>query len=142
MEARSKYKTKQKEILLDYMISKSGEHITAGDVCEHFRSRGDSIGQSTVYRQLEKLVDEGILNKYTIDPNTPACFEYMGSDSHVENGICYHCKCEKCGRLIHLHCDEMEAIGRHMYEHHAFLLDPVRTVLYGLCDTCAAKETQ
>jgi len=140
MEPRSTYKTKQKEILLDYLINRPGEHITAGDVCEHFKSKGSSIGQSTVYRQLERLVDEGVLSKYTIDVNSPACFEYMGKDSHVEKGICFHCKCEKCGKLIHLHCDEMEAIKNHMLEHHGFTMDPMRTVFYGLCEDCSKEQ--
>ena len=67
------YKTKQKEILINYFKSSPGKHITAGDVCEHCKAQGENIGQSTVYRQLEKLVDEGIINKYIIDPGSPAC---------------------------------------------------------------------
>ena len=59
---RSKYKTKQREILLEYLKALSGEHITAGDVCEYCKAQGSSIGQSTVYRQLESLVDEGLIN--------------------------------------------------------------------------------
>ncbi|MCR4657969.1 MAG: transcriptional repressor, partial [Lachnospiraceae bacterium] len=60
MNSRSKYKTKQREILVEYLKSVAGEHITASDVCSYFKERGAAIGQSTVYRQLERLVDEGI----------------------------------------------------------------------------------
>ena len=66
MNPRSKYKTKQREILLDYFAKVPGVHITASDVCEYFKSQGSPIGQSTIYRQLESLVDEGIINKYII----------------------------------------------------------------------------
>ena len=136
MDSRSKYKTKQREILIDYFKSFPGLHITAGDVCDYFKSRGSSIGQATVYRQLESLVDEGILNKYTLDSSSPSCFEYMGADSHEESGICFHCKCRKCGRLIHMKCDELESIKDHLFAEHGFKLDPIRTVFYGLCETC------
>ena len=136
MGERSSYKTKQKENLLDYLAENEGKHITACDVCDHFKGMGIPIGQSTVYRQLERLVDEGILNKYTIDVNSPACFEYMNAKSHGEGEVCFHAKCEKCGKLIHLHCDEMIEISRHLAKEHNFTLDTKRTVLYGLCDKC------
>ena len=75
MDSKPKYKTKQRETLLRYLETVPGTHITAADVYEYFRSQGTPIGQSTIYRQLEHLVDEGIINKYIIDANTPACFE-------------------------------------------------------------------
>ncbi len=135
MNERSRYKTRQRETLLAYCRTVSGSHFTAGDVCAYFRSQGTAISQSTVYRQLESLVDEGIINKYIIDGNSPACFEYVGADAH-EGEVCFHCKCEKCGKLIHLHCDELEEIQSHLLKEHQFKLDPLRTVFYGICDQC------
>ncbi len=136
MDSRSKYKTKQREILLSYLKSVTGQHITASDVCACFKEQGAAIGQSTVYRQLESLVDEGLVNKYNIDANSPACFEYVDHDNCCADGICFHCKCEKCGRLIHLKCDELSDIVGHLQDEHRFRLDPKRTVLYGLCEQC------
>ena len=133
---RSKYNTKQREVLLEYLKSVSGRHVTAGDVCAYLKEHGTAIGQATVYRRLESLVDEGIVNKYIIDANSPACFEYIDSDSHAEGEICFHCKCVGCGRLLHLHCDELAAIIDHLYDEHSFRLDPKRTVFYGTCEKC------
>lgn len=136
MVSHSRYRTKQREILLGYFENIPGIHVTAADVCEHFRSQGARIGQSTIYRQLESLVDEGLINKYIIDANSPACFEYMGHNVHRSGEVCFHCKCEVCGRLIHLHCDELEEIQAHLFKAHGFKLDPLRTVFYGLCEEC------
>ena len=136
MNPRSKYKTKQKEILLGYLKSVAGEHITANDVCEYLKQQGSSIGKSTVYRQLESLVEEGVIKKYIIDVNSPACFEYVGEGECEEPETCFHCKCEKCGKLIHMHCDELNEIQFHLYAEHMFKLDPTRTVLYGFCEQC------
>lgn len=136
MDSKTKYKTKQKELLVRYLASKQGEHITAGEICEYMKSQGETIGQSTVYRRLESLVDEGILNKYIVDGNSPACFEYIGEDDHDAEHVCYHCKCEKCGKLIHLHCDEIKEIQNHLLKDHSFRMDPKRTVFYGLCEKC------
>lgn len=136
MNSRSKYKTKQREKVLACLEAAPGAHITAGDICEYYRQRGTSIGQATVYRQLESLVDEGVINKYIIDGNSPACFEFVGAASHGGAESCFHCKCEKCGKLIHLHCDEVEEMRAHLLQEHRFKLDPLRTVFYGLCEQC------
>ena len=48
--------------------------------------------------------------------------------------------CEKCGKLIHLHCEELEGIGEHLLKDHGFTLNSMRTVLYGICEDCAGKN--
>ncbi len=136
MAVKGKYRTKQREELLHYFETRPNVHTTANEVCGYFREKQIRIGQATVYRQLEQMVDDGILNKYIIDANTPACFEYVGREEHVHDEVCFHCKCEKCGKLIHLHCDELNGIASHLDEEHHFLLDPKRTVFYGICEEC------
>ena len=137
MNNKSKYNTKQRDILLGFLKSSRGRHVTVHDVCEYCGFRGERIGQTTIYRQLERMVDEGIVNKYIIDPNSPACFEYVGDSAHNTAGVCFHCKCEKCGKLTHLHCEELEEIKGHLAAAHGFSLDPFRTVFYGVCEDCA-----
>lgn len=140
MSIRPRYKTKQKDVLIEYFKSIPGTHVTAGEVVNVLIERGEPIGQATVYRHLESLVNEGILKKYVIDGNSPACFEYVEADDHLEGSACFHCKCEKCGRLIHLNCVEMIEIKEHLMRHHQFRMDPYRTVFYGICQECAEKE--
>lgn len=135
MNSKGQYKTKQGDELRAFLEQSPGKHITAGDVCDYFRQSGKSIGMATVYRQLEKMVDEGIVTKYSIDAGSPACFEYLGN--HLNEEVCYHCKCQVCGRLIHMHCDELPELQKHVLEHHGFAIDPVRTVFFGTCKECA-----
>ena len=129
----SKYKTKQQEVLIGCIKSMSGEHFTAAEVYASLKARNARVAQATVYRA---LVEQGSVKKYIIDVNSPACFEYVGSDCCAGNETCFHCKCEKCGKLIHLHCDELKTIQAHMSKEHRFNLDPMRTVFYGLCEDC------
>ncbi len=139
MSTKQIYKTKQREILIQYLEQVPGVHITVNDVCEHCRAVGAPIGQTTVYRQLEKMVDEGLVNKYTIDGSSAACFEYVPDAGTRDQEQCFHCKCEKCGKLIHLHCEELALIGEHLRKSHSFYLNPMRTVFYGLCEDCAGE---
>lgn len=136
MNPRSKYKTRQRESLMEFLRTVPGVHITAGDVCEYFRKRGTPIGQSTVYRQLESLVDEGVVNKYVIDGGSPACFEYISEDAHGGAEGSFHCKCEKCGKLIHMRCEELDEVGARLYGRYGFKVDPARTVFHGVCKEC------
>ena len=137
MNVRNQYNTRQRSRLLEYMQAVPGEHFTAKDVCDYFQACGAPIGVATVYRQLERMVEEGLVNKYIIDANSPACFEYVDRQATCGEE-CFHCKCEKCGKLIHLHCEELVQIRSHLKEEHHFTLDPLRTVFYGLCEECAA----
>ena len=79
------------------------------------------------------------MQKYNVDGTSSACFEYIG-DHGEEHENCYHCKCEKCGKLIHLQCNEVEILKQHMQQHHDFQMDPHRTVFYGICGECSKKE--
>lgn len=139
MNSKAQYKTKQREELLAYLESVQGTHVTVNEICLYFRQLGKPIGTTTVYRHLDHMVEEGLVNKYIIDSASSACYEYIGSHEHCHQPACYHCKCEKCGQLIHLECNELAGISRHMLEHHGFEMDPLRTVFYGICETCKEK---
>lgn len=135
-----KYRTQHREELLSYLKTIRGQHFTVADLHAHFLEIGKPMGTTTVYRQLERLVDDGVVSKYVIDPNTSACFEYTGEKQEREEQLCVHCKCERCGRLIHLHCEEMQMIELHLRAHHHFLWNPLRTVFYGICEDCRAEK--
>lgn|SRR5699024_8973762 len=138
METKSHYKTRQSEQIADYLRSRPGQHITAAELCAHFAGNGVHMGKATVYRHLDRMVEEGTVTRYTVDGATGACYAYTGPHEASAGETCYHCKCEQCGALIHLHCDEVEHLRRHMLAHHGFALDGRRTVFYGLCEACRA----
>lgn len=141
MNTKTQYQTKQRDDLLAFLKEQSGQHITVNDICSHFKAKGVSIGTATIYRQLDKMVSQGIVVKYVIDVGSPACFEYVGEQAHQTEGSCYHCKCEICGRLVHMHCEELVKLEKHLKGHHGFTVNPMRTVFYGICDSCAAAES-
>ena len=88
---------------------------------------------------IQDLVEQGLVAKYVVDGTSSACFEYLGHDEHCHKHICFHCKCEKCGKVIHLECGEMTHLGEHMLEDHGFQWDFTRTVFYGICEECRGK---
>lgn len=86
------------------------------------------------------MVEQGLVAKYTVDGTSSACFEYLGQEEQCHKHICFHCKCEKCGKVIHLECEEMTHLGKHMLDDHGFQWDFTRTVFYGVCQECQEKE--
>lgn len=134
-----KYKTKQGEELLAYLRTTKGQHITTATVVAHFAQQGKTIGLATVYRQLERLVDAGLVNKYFLAQGGGAHFEYIDKE-HECAPLCFHCKCKNCGALIHLECKTLEHIQNHLLADHSFVLDPVRTVFYGICKNCCETD--
>jgi len=138
---KATYKTKQQELLFSYLREMQGQHFTAEDVRNHFDKKNISIGIATIYRQLEKLVAEGKIQKYFIDEHSAACFEYLGEGcSHQEEH--FHLKCDICGKLIHLECEELATIKGHLESDHGFVLNPLKTVFYGICTECASKQKE
>lgn len=133
MSTKSQYHTRQQEELLCFLRMHPG-HFTAGELCTQL---GNTMGTTTVYRQLDKLVQAGLVTKYIIDSHSPACFEYA---EHQDS--CCHCKCQQCGRLIHMHCHELPVLEQHILAHHGFAIDPARTVFYGLCQECARENAE
>ena len=139
---KAPYKTKQMAEMLNYLKSVQGNHVTVNDICDYFQTKGIAVGTTTIYRHLDKMVKEGLVAKYVIDGTSSACFEYVGSLEGKKQISCYHCKCEKCGKLVHLQCSEVEILKQHMMEHHGFEMDSLRTVFYGVCSECAQTQKQ
>ncbi|MBO4242615.1 MAG: transcriptional repressor [Clostridiales bacterium] len=140
MTDKKGYKTKHQGELIDYLKTIPGKHVTAGEICSCMKANGSTIGTATVYRQLEKLVSEGTINKYIVDEGSSACYEFVPDGEHCKAENCYHLKCSSCGKLIHMECDEVAQLTCHIKEHHGFKVDPKRTVFYGICSDCEAGE--
>ncbi|MBQ4304651.1 MAG: transcriptional repressor, partial [Lachnospiraceae bacterium] len=66
MTGRSGYRTRQKEELTEYLMKREGTHLTAAQIHDDFRAMGLNMGMATIYRHLDKLVEEGTVRKYTI----------------------------------------------------------------------------
>ncbi|MDR0624286.1 MAG: transcriptional repressor [Treponema sp.] len=128
------YATRQGKRILDYLESLGGRHVTVYEAARFFAGEGEGIGQTTIYRHLEKLTEEGKLRKYILNDGKSACYQYV--DDGAECREHFHLKCEKCGTLIHLECDVLKKIRRHIFKEHRFRINALKTVFYGRCEHC------
>jgi Fur family ferric uptake transcriptional regulator len=130
----TRYNTAQGKATLEYLASLGGKHVTAAQVAEHFGKAKPSIGLTTVYRHLERLVEDGHVRKYFIDGVSSACYQHVTDDENCPER--FHLKCESCGALLHLECEVLDEVQRHVREEHSFSIDKGKIVFYGKCADC------
>ena len=126
------YNTEQKKIILECLIENKDNFISVEDISKYLIKRDISIGTTTIYRYLNTLEKEGILRVETIK-NT-RYFQYIIEECKNH----YHIKCEKCGKIEHLDCDEVISLCNHVKKEHDFFISP-KNVIYGTCGLCSAK---
>lgn len=133
MAERTHYRTQARKELLNLLKKTPGRHFTAAEIKACFAAENKPIGTATIYRQLERFVEEGSIRKYVLGPGECACYAYTEDRECASH---FHCVCETCGKLIHLDCDELRDIQAHLSEHHGFTWDSGKTVFYGICEQC------
>ena len=133
MAGKATYRTRAQEELLNYLKATPGRHHTAAEIRDHFAAQHQPIGTATIYRQLERFVGEGIIQKFVIGPGDSACYAFVGDGRCASH---FHCKCEICGSLIHLDCDAFQEIRTYLQERHGFAWNAGKTVFYGVCSQC------
>jgi Fe2+ or Zn2+ uptake regulation protein len=86
----------------------------------------------TVYRNLNNLVEQGLINRIDFG----STFDRF--DAKV--GPHYHFICEKCGAVVDLELPIDETLNRKVDESTAFKVKSHRIEFYGMCDQCQGKE--
>jgi Fur family ferric uptake transcriptional regulator len=128
------YHTRQGQCILDYLKSLGGSHVTVHQIVRHFEDAEEVIGQTTVYRHLEKLTTQGKIRKYVLNEDKSACYQYVDNEASCREH--FHLKCEICGSLIHVDCDFLDEIEGHFRSEHDFQINMLKTVFYGTCKQC------
>lgn len=133
METQRKYKTKQREIVAEYLKANDDRYLSVDDVWSGIASGGTSVGRSTVYRCMEAMASEGSVLK-AVAPGGESRYRLAGG------GPSGQLVCLGCGCALPLDCHMVADFSEHVLEQHAFEIDPSRTVLYGLCGDCMETD--
>lgn len=138
MKTSAEYKTRQKTVIEGLLIKNADRHLTADDITDLLKESGNDVGRTTVYRTLERLVRDNKVRRYTMPQGESACYQYIaeGHDCHEH----FHLKCNSCGALLHIECEQMALLSEHIAHHHGFKVDNFKTILYGVCQKCAGER--
>ena len=122
------YNTKQKDIILD-LIKKNHHEFTVKDIYEDIK---DSVGLTTIYRLVDKLVDEGRISK-TIGKDNQTYYQYLEECDHENH---FYLKCDNCGTMTHIDCDCIGDLSKHISKEHKFKLNESNIIINGICSKC------
>ncbi|MFA6739049.1 MAG: transcriptional repressor [Bacilli bacterium] len=118
--------TRQKEIILKTV--RSLYHPTITDVAELVRHEHPSIGVSTVYRNVNLLVEQGQLRRL------PMPDQAMHYDANLHPH--QHFQCVDCGKILDLDFDPYDQLAEYMKEKAQLEIIAHETVFSGRCPQC------
>ena len=122
------YNTKKKDIIYNVLRKQDGEFR----VKDIYNIVKDSVGLTTVYRLIDRLVSYGVIKKYIKDDNS-VYYQYLeecDKDNH------FYLKCDCCAKLIHVDCDCVRNLFNHILDKHGFGASDRQFVINGICDEC------
>ena len=137
----SSYHTEQKKLLLAYLTkhkdnSRTIEEITQG--LRLFASDSTSVpGKSTVYRLINKLLEEGKVKKFSKEGTRQAAYQLV-EGAHCSSHL--HLKCTECGRIFHMEDKLSDELISKISDDQSFVVNRTETVLYGKCRICNNKQ--
>lgn len=126
-------KTRQRALLLDCLKESYEEHVTASYLMKQLMEKGTPVGKSTVYRFLDALEKEGIICKYLVSKNEPACYQLVEKKTPH-----YHMLRESCGALVHFENKELEYLLE-VLGNGDFSIEGDKSIFYGHCKECLKK---
>jgi Fe2+ or Zn2+ uptake regulation protein len=132
--ALRKLRSSNQRSLVRQIVESAHDHPTAQAVFERARRRMPSISLGTVYRNLQLLVDQGLLSEQKVD-NRPARYE-ANRYRH------YHICCLQCGALEDLSVPYQEILDRRVQKMVRYKLREHRMEFYGICPKCQADARQ
>lgn len=128
------YMTRQQKAVLSCMEEFHGG-ISANEVAHLLHNRGEAVGLTTVYRQLEKLAQQGLVHKIVTDEG--ARYQFCNCRSRERD--CFLLKCERCGCIEHADCAHLGELYSHLSQEHHFRVNTRKTLFYGLCSRCGGE---
>ena len=123
--------TKQLSFILD-TIKMMPRHFTADDVYEEVKKEYPGLGQATVFRNLNKMAEEGILLRIEV-PGGAREYELMAPKHSPA-------KCMKCGKLFDVEMDYMPNLEKKVKDAHGFQFSGHDIIFTGLCSSCIKKQ--
>lgn len=124
------YHTQQRKNLIDFLQSNSDKAFTVEEIIEN--TEDEKLSQSTVYRLMTKLVEEGLVHRTVKGNSRSFVYQYI-SNEKCEGHL--HMKCTGCGKVYHLDTGVSSVIRNDISDSTGFEVDS-HTVILGKCNSC------
>ena len=130
----AEYNTEQKKLLLEFLEKNHDSAYTIEEISTALKERGASVGKSTVYRLMTKLVEEKRVKRQLASGSRKAVYRIVLNE-HCHNHL--HLQCTECGRVLHLDEKTSDELLSTVKRLKSFAINEDDTVLMGRCATCS-----
>ena len=126
--------SKQREAILDIM-KENRTHPTAEEIYKLVLEKEPQISKSTVYRNINILVDLGKIRKLNMTVG-PDRYDYLYKEHS-------HAICEKCGKIFDFYYDiDRNKLSSELLKQIEENIDINSIIIYGICEDCKSKNKE
>ena len=120
--------TRQRTAIAD-ALSASDDFLSAQELHDQLKQRGESIGLTTVYRNLQALSQDGQID---------ALWDGSGETRyrHCSAGHHHHLVCRTCGTTVEVQAEPVEEWAARVAAEHGFTGINHTVEVFGYCPTC------
>lgn len=128
--------TATRQVILDTFV-KSRDHLTAEEVFMRVRKRDMAVGMATIYRNLEFLKNQSLLNRYQFGDGAA---KYELNDDEKDHH--HHLICTKCGKvkdyseLAQSETEIMNDLEKELSKKYNFQIRSHQLHFHGICKNC------
>jgi Fur family ferric uptake transcriptional regulator len=125
-------RTRERELILDRVQTLPG-HFRAEQLWLALEREGQRVARATVYRTLELLVEQGILQRVQLDEGGAMYELQRGRAAHA------HLFCLGCGKLSDYHLPTLSRLPRQVRQSRGFRAEHLLLRVCGYCRECGAE---
>ena len=123
--------SKQRKRILE-VLQNTGTHPTATWIYDELRKDFPDLSQGTVYRNLNILIDQGLVKKIDFG----STFDRFDANTSEH----YHFICEKCGAIYDLEMPIIYKLNEDVKDETNFEVHSHRIEFYGICEKCKRRS--
>jgi Fe2+ or Zn2+ uptake regulation protein len=127
LRARGYRMTPQRHAIL-HVLCHSGKHLSPSDVYRQAHKELPNLTETTVYRTLEFLAENGLALPAQIG-NGHLVYEIAGHNHH-------HLICRNCGASVEVDHAPLKRLYRQLESPTGYKLDSSHVTFFGLCSDC------
>lgn len=120
--------TQQRHLILE-IIERTARHLDADEIYRRARERLPNISLSTVYRTVQLLKEQGLVEEHRLNGER-RYYERVPPSRH------HHMVCLGCGRIFEFTCPSTEKIKSKLTKEKGFKVTAVDVRLVGYCPEC------
>ena len=132
------YLTKTTDLISQFIGLNLEKGFTAGELSDFLKSNGVEVNKTTVYRNLDKMTENGQLIKHKSMINEGFVYQAVEDVHHCEEHI--HFQCCKCGSVIHLDDSKTSEYLKSISSELGLKIDLNLSSLNGLCQKCRTQD--